>query len=46
MCYRGRIIYVPDAIYLNIIQNNLIIFLNKKKKENAENTTNTSIVYI
>lgn len=45
MCYRGRI-YVPDAIYLNIIQNNLIIFFNKKKKENAENTTNTSIVYI
>lgn len=45
MCYWGRI-YVPDAIYLNIIQNNLIIFFNKKKKENAENTTNTSIVYI
>lgn len=45
MFYRGRI-YVPDAIYLNIIQNNLIIFFNKKKKENAENTTNTSIVYI
>lgn len=45
MCYRGRI-YVPDSIYFNIIQNNLIIFFNKKKKENAENTTNTSIVYI
>lgn len=45
MCYRGRI-YVPDAINLKIIQNNLIIFFNKKKKKNAENTTNTSIVYI
>lgn len=42
MVYQGRI-YVPDAIYLNIIQNNK---KRKKKKENEENTKNTYIVYI